>query len=88
MEKEYVTIDPVTNEEVRTPISKAEIVKPDFPDYYMKRRAEYPTIGEQLDALWKGAGTTDYEAIKSKILGVKQKNPKPTNAVLPPSVEL
>jgi hypothetical protein len=88
MDKQRVGLDPFTNEEIVINIDKSEIVKPDFPDYYMKRRTEYPSIGEQLDALWKGEDSPDYISVKNKVLGVKQSNPKPPKAILPPSVEL
>jgi hypothetical protein len=39
------------------------------------RKAEYPPIGDQLDALWKGGqAAADMKAI---IDGVKAKHPKP-----------
>jgi hypothetical protein len=41
-------------EVITVDIEKSEIVKPEIPDYYAKRRAEYPSIGDQLDAFWKG----------------------------------
>lgn len=61
---------------VRTfPVEKSEIVCPSLPDYYAKRRAEYPSTGDQLDAMWKGgAAVTEMQA---KIAAVKQKYPKP-----------
>jgi hypothetical protein len=77
MEKQRIEIDPFTNEEIVINIDKSEIVKPDFPDYYMKRRVEYPSIGEQLDAIWKGQNSSDFENMKNKILYVKESNPKP-----------
>lgn len=46
-----------------------------IPTYADLRRAEYPPIGDQLDALWKGG--TDAEAMKSIIDGVKARYPKP-----------
>jgi hypothetical protein len=44
-------------------------------DYAELRRNDYPDIGDQLDALWKGGA--DLEAMRQKILGVKSKYPKP-----------
>jgi hypothetical protein len=56
------------------PIEKSEIVRPDIPDYYAKRRAEYPPIGDQLDALWKG---DEAQAdMFDRIAAVKTKYPK------------
>jgi hypothetical protein len=56
-------------------IDKSEIVRPDIPDYYAKRRAEYPSLGDQLDALWKGGDAATEMA--AKIAAVKAKYPKP-----------
>ena len=82
-EAEWAALDPKTKEivdgimgEVITvDIEKSEIVKPEIPDYYAKRRAEYPSIGDQLDAFWKG-GEAEVEMF-AKIQAVKDKYPKP-----------
>lgn len=42
--------------------------------YAEKRRLEYPPIGDQLDALWKGG--EEAEAMLAKIQAVKAKHPK------------
>ena len=42
--------------------------------YIAKRQAEYPSIGDQLDALWKG-GDAQAEML-AKVLAVKQLHPK------------
>jgi hypothetical protein len=42
--------------------------------YKTQRRLEYPTIGDQLDALWKGGA--EAEAMLAKVQAVKQKYPK------------
>ena len=42
--------------------------------YIAKRQAEYPSIGDQLDALWKG-GDAQAEML-AKVLAVKTKFPK------------
>ena len=42
--------------------------------YIAKRAAEYPPIGDQLDALWKGG--TEAEAMLAKVQAVKAKYPK------------
>lgn len=55
-------------------IDKSEIVCADNPDYYAKRRAEYPALGDQLDAVWKGADAMT--AMAAKIAAVKAKYPK------------
>lgn len=45
------------------------------PDAYKAKRAkEYPSIGDQLDALWKGGA--EAEAMLAKVQAVKQKYPK------------
>ena len=43
--------------------------------YAQKRQLEYPSIGDQLDAIWKGG--TDAEVMKAFIQQVKAKYPKP-----------
>ena len=68
--------DPMTGETTTVDIDKSEVVRPDIPDYYAKRRSEYPAIGDQLDAQWKGGdAATDMQA---KIQAVKTNNPKPS----------
>ena len=42
--------------------------------YIFKRLKEYPSIGDQLDALWKGGA--EAEAMLAKVQAVKQKYPK------------
>jgi hypothetical protein len=44
-----------------------------------KRRLEYPSIGDQLDALYKArhGDPSELQAIDAKIAGVKTKHPKP-----------
>jgi hypothetical protein len=46
----------------------------DTKEYARKRAAEYPTIGDQLDALWKG-GDAAAEML-AKVNAVKTKYPK------------
>ncbi len=43
--------------------------------YKDKRAEEYPDLRDQLDALWKGGD--DLEAMRSTIMAVKAKYPKP-----------
>lgn len=45
-----------------------------IPTYADKRRAEYPAVGDQLDAMWKGG--EEAEAMKTKIQVIKEKYPK------------
>jgi len=66
--------DPMTGETTTQDIPKDEIVRPDIPDYYAKRRAEYPSIGDQLDAFWKGGD--EATAMLTRIQAVKDKYPK------------
>jgi hypothetical protein len=46
----------------------------DSHSYISKRQAEYPSIGDQLDALWKG-GDAQTEML-AKVMAVKTKYPK------------
>jgi len=43
-------------------------------EYKTKRAAEYPPIGDQLDALWKGG--QDAADMLAKVQAVKEKYPK------------
>ena len=47
---------------------------PAEPTYQELRAAEYPAIGDQLDALWKGGG--DAAAMLEQVMTVKAKYPK------------
>lgn len=67
--------DPMTGETQTVAIDKSEVVRPDVPDYYAKRRADYPPLGEQLDAMWKGGDAA--AAMTAKIAAIKAKYPKP-----------
>lgn len=75
--KEKTIVDLVTGENTIVPVDKSEIVIPYIPDYYALRRAEYPSLGEQLGALLKGPESQDYIDIVNKITEIKQKYPKP-----------
>jgi hypothetical protein len=44
-------------------------------DYAKLRKKSYPSIEDQLDAIWKGG--TDMEAMRKKIAAVKTRFPKP-----------
>jgi hypothetical protein len=68
--------DPISGESIETPISKDEIVKPSIPDYYALRRSEYPSLGDQLDAMWKGVTSQAFLDMQDKIASVKAKYPK------------
>ena len=68
--------DPMTGQTTTVNIDKSEIVRPEIPDYYAKRRAEYPAVGEQLGAQWKGG--QEAADMQAKIQAVKDKYPKPS----------
>lgn len=57
------------------PVSKADFVKPDYPDYFVKRKRAYPSLGEQLDAVWKGGQAQ--EDMADLIASIKAQYPKP-----------
>lgn len=68
-------VDPMSGQTTIEEIQKSEIVRPEIPDYFAKRRAAYPPVGDQLDAYWKGGqAATDMAA---KIQAVKDQYPKP-----------
>lgn len=69
--------DPMTGETITVNINKEEIVAPTIPDYYALRRNEYPSLADQLGAMWKGPDSTEYKQLQQKILYVKAKYPKP-----------
>ena len=48
--------------------------------YINKRATEYPPMGDQLDALWKGGDAAD--EMMAKVQAVKAKYPKPSNEQL------
>lgn len=74
--KTKIVGNPILGKSQEVPIQKEEIVKPDNPDYYALRRAEYPSLGDQLDAFWKGPESPEYVTMLSKIAEVKAKYPK------------
>lgn len=67
-------IEDDTNQVITIPITREEIVKPTYPDYYVLRAREYPAIVEQLDAVWKGGSSE--ESMRNKIAEIKAKYPK------------
>jgi hypothetical protein len=69
-------IDNMTGQPRTRDVAKEEIVKPYMPDYYALRRAEYPSIGDQLGAIGKGIDSAEYQDIVAKINAVKAKYPK------------
>jgi hypothetical protein len=45
------------------------------PNYADLRRREYPSLADQLDALWKGGVAA--EEMREQVMAVKEKYPKP-----------
>jgi hypothetical protein len=83
MEYKTITVNVTTGETTESIVSLTaeEITKAqqeqayvDAHAYIAKRAAEYPPIGDQLDALWKGGA--EAEAMLAKVQAVKQKFPK------------
>ena len=68
-----VTTSP-TEVEVETEMARLQ-AEYDAKEYARKRAPEYPSIGDQLDALWKG-GDAAAEML-AKVQAVKTKYPKP-----------
>ena len=78
LEPKTRTIDDLaTGQSVEVPIGKEEVVRPSIPDYYAQRRNEYPSLGDQLDAMWKGLDSLPFLDMQAKIAAVKAKYPKP-----------
>jgi len=63
-----------TNAEIVTELARLQ-AEYDAKEYARKRAPEYPSIGDQLDALWKG-GAAAAEML-AKVQAVKTKYPKP-----------
>jgi hypothetical protein len=63
-----------SKEQVETEIIRLQ-VEYDANKYQRDRKPEYPPIGDQLDALWKG-GDAATEML-AKVQAVKEKYPKP-----------
>lgn len=64
----------ITKEEAEQIRKQAEQERYDALTYAEKRRQDYPPIGDQLDAFWKGGA--EAEAMKAKIQAIKDKYPK------------
>ena len=65
---------------VSPPTQEALQILIDATAYQDRRRLAYPSVGDQLDAIWKILnGTTDAESVsvREKILAVKVNHPKP-----------
>jgi hypothetical protein len=74
--KTRVIPSPLGGEDMVVNIQKEEIVRPNIPDYYSLRRNEYPSLGDQIDAMWKGTSSPEYLALQQKIQEIKNKYPK------------
>jgi cytochrome c556 len=74
------TVVPYTDEENRladAAKAKQDAYEAEF-GYINKRKAEYPSMGDQLDAIWKDrqGDTADADAMAADINDVKAKHPK------------
>ena len=73
IEPEYAHLLPEGSVQITD--EEAEALRPVYiPTYAQKRAAEYPPIGDQLDALWKGGDAAD--EMLAKVQAVKTKYPK------------
>lgn len=61
---------PPTQAEVDAEIARLDVIE--------KRLRDYPPVGDQLDAIWKGG--TEAEAMKAQIEEVKTDHPLPVKA--------
>lgn len=75
--KTQTMVDPFTGENVQVDITREEIVKPEIPDYYAKRRDAYPAIGDQIDAILKGSSSENFQTLLTVIQEIKNSYPKP-----------
>ena len=63
----------LTDAEINTEIARLQ-AEYDSKEYQRQRAVEYPSIGDQLDALWKGGDAA--EQMLAKVQAVKTKYPK------------
>ena len=63
-----------TKEEVEAEVSRLQ-AEYDAKEYQRQRVPEYPSIGDQLDAIWKGGDA--YDVMLAKVMAIKDKYPKP-----------
>ena len=63
-----------TEEEVEAEVARLQ-AEYDAKEYQRQRVPEYPSIGDQLDAIWKGGDS--YDAMLAKVMAIKDKYPKP-----------
>jgi len=73
---QIIEVSTARKAEIMAEREKALTVTNHYVNHYVnKRTAEYPSIGDQLDALWKG-GDAAAEML-AKVQAVKTKYPKP-----------
>ncbi len=65
-------------ESIQVDVLKSEIVCPDVPDFYAKRRSAYPKLLDQMGALWKGEDSAEYKSMMSVIEQIKTENKNPS----------
>ena len=63
-----------TKEEVEAEVARLQ-AEYDAKEYQRQRAPEYPSIGDQLDAIWKGGDA--YDTMLAKVMAIKDKYPKP-----------
>lgn len=74
----YITQNYATTQEEVDALNEESKRQAELIQYKSLRQQEYPPIGDQLDALWKG-GDAAAEML-AKIQAVKEKYPKPDQA--------
>lgn len=67
-------MDIMSGQQIEVTPQRSDVVKPTYPDYYILRKSEYPSVAEQMDAYWKGGDSL--AEMQAKILEIKQKYPK------------
>lgn len=65
----------ITDEAMQAIIEKKNQEILDSRTYDQKRAAEYPSIADQLDAIWKGLDSMN--EMQEKIMAIKDRYPKP-----------
>jgi len=63
-----------SREEVETKVEELK-AEHNIKEYQRQRVPEYPSIGDQLDAIWKGGDA--YDTMLAKVMAIKDKYPKP-----------
>ena len=52
-------------------LTKNDIVRPDDEDYYIKRLKTYPSIADQLDAIFKGVNSNEFISMANTMKAIK-----------------